>query len=186
MPPSSSQGSSEEQLANDWRTAPQSVTTPFTAGSDITFTTAAFGPAHYAQEDTSLNETLWSLWPISSLEEFQGVNQDAEEKREEYVFLCIDETDDRCLPSISRDGSFDKVKLKAGLPRAERTRMAVMVRLLNSLHTILNIVGRLEYTSLVDGQSPFILLKTRQTLLDVPPLDKAIEAAKRFKKEGDV
>lgn len=61
-----------------------------------------------------------------------------------------------------------------------------MVRLIQSLHTSLNLVGRLEYSSLVDGLSPMKLMHTRKVMLDVPPLERAIRAAQSLKREGDV
>lgn len=61
-----------------------------------------------------------------------------------------------------------------------------MVRLVQQAHWILNCLGRLRYDTLADGQSPIHLLDSRKMLLDVRPLDKAVEAAKAIKKEGDL
>lgn len=62
----------------------------------------------------------------------------------------------------------------------------LMLRLMGQLHWFLNAAGRLEYDSLADGQSPVHFLDSRKTMYDVLPLDKAVETAKRIKKEGDV
>lgn len=84
MPLSASQRSAQEQVRKDWRAAPQLLNTPFTAGSHLVFPIASFGPAHYAQEDTSLNQALWSLWPVSESDEpFEEVLQRNEAKRDE-------------------------------------------------------------------------------------------------------
>lgn len=78
MPTSNMEPSSEEVVATNWRTAPHPLTTPFTAGSDHTFTIADIGATHYAQEDTSLNPALWSLWPVSSGTELDAILEPAE------------------------------------------------------------------------------------------------------------
>lgn len=95
-------------------------------------------------------------------------------------------TDSRFLTSGSKGGNLDGEKLKVALPHAERARIVSMIRLIQQIHWMLNAVGRLEYDTLADGQSPLHLLDSRKLLFDVRPLDKAVEAAKRIKKEGDV
>lgn len=93
--------------------------------------------------------------------------------------------DRRFLTSISTGGNLDGEKLRAALPHAERARIAHMLRLLQQIHYCLNATGRLEYDTLADGQSPVHYLESRKLLYDVRPLDKAVEVAKRLKKEGD-
>lgn len=76
--------------------------------------------------------------------------------------------------------------MKAALPHADRAKIASNLRIVQELHSCLNAAGWLQFDSLADGQSPLHLLYTRQTMLDVPPLKAAVEAAKRLKREGDV
>lgn len=73
-----------EQVQSNWISAPQPLNSPFTAGCDFVFPIAAFGPEHYAQEDTSLNKTLWSLWPVSPSDTpLEDALRAAEAKRDE-------------------------------------------------------------------------------------------------------
>lgn len=61
-----------------------------------------------------------------------------------------------------------------------------MVRLIQELHVRLNGAGWLQFDTLADGVSPMSLLQTRQMMLDVAPLSKAVDTAKKIKKEGDM
>lgn len=61
-----------------------------------------------------------------------------------------------------------------------------MVRLMQELHLRLNSAGWLRFDTLADGVSPLSLLYTRQVMLDVAPLGKAVDAATKIKKEGDM
>lgn len=90
------------------------------------------------------------------------------------------------MQSLTKTGSFPDAKLKAALPHAERARIAHMVRLIQELHDRLKKAGWLRYDTLADGLSPLQLLHPRQIMLDVAPLDKAIQAAKRLQKDGDL
>lgn len=94
--------------------------------------------------------------------------------------------DSRILPlntdAWRKDASFDTAKLKTALPFAERARIIANLRLVQELHTCLNNTGWLAYDTLADGLSPLQLLHPRQIMLDVAPLDKAIQ----LQKDGDL
>lgn len=84
MPAENSQRMTLEELQSHWLTAPRPLNTPFTAGSEFAYPIAPFGRAHYAQEDTSLNQALWSLWPVSPTDEpLEEALKTAEAKRDE-------------------------------------------------------------------------------------------------------
>lgn len=55
-----------EHLRKDFPFATERLYSPFTAGCSHTFPVTKFTNAHYSQEDTSLNKTLWGLWPVST------------------------------------------------------------------------------------------------------------------------
>lgn len=65
------------QIQSDWRCAPQPFISPFTAGSSLAFLAADFNESHYKQQDISLNETLWSLWPVAPPDGYEKVLKQA-------------------------------------------------------------------------------------------------------------
>lgn len=70
-------------LRKDFRYAPQRLYSPFTAGCLHAFPVADFTEAHYNQDDTSLNKTLWSLWPVAPPDGYKKVLAHQEAKRDE-------------------------------------------------------------------------------------------------------
>lgn len=188
-----------DSLAKDYRFATQRLYSPFTAGCGERFPVAAFNDAHYSQQDTSLNKTLWGLWPVAPPDGFKKVLAAHEAKRDECVpslrlkttaallaFLANSRLAFDLKQDPAKTGWFDRERLPAALPHAEHCRIASMVRLMQELHTRLNAAGWLQFDTLADGLAPMSLLYTRQSMCDVTPLDQAIEAAKRLKKEGDM
>lgn len=72
-----------DELRKDFRYATQRLYSPFTTGCSHTFPVADFTDAHYIQEDTSLNKTLWDLWPVTPPDGYKKVLAHHEAKRDE-------------------------------------------------------------------------------------------------------
>lgn len=71
-----------DDLLSSWRFVQQPLLTPFTAGSGHALPVAEFTAAHYVQKDISLNEKLWELWPVATLDEHEKALKKSEAKRD--------------------------------------------------------------------------------------------------------
>lgn len=82
MPLSNSERKALDQILDDWHCAPQSLITPYTAGSEHVLPIADFTDAHYDQQDVSLNQALWGLWPVAPPDGYDKALKQNEAKRD--------------------------------------------------------------------------------------------------------